>query len=127
MDKKYLPVGSVVKLKDGIKAIMITGFCAISGEDGRMYDYCACLYPEGIIASEFNFLFNHDQIAEILYRGFVSSEETEFKQKLDVIIAEKMANGELPVNDDVVNNVENTQSSVQPVMFNSADNQQSNM
>ncbi|MBR6516457.1 MAG: DUF4176 domain-containing protein [Bacilli bacterium] len=127
MEEKYLPVGTVVRLQDGTKSIMITGFCAISGEDGKMYDYSACLYPEGIVGPEFNLLFNHNKIAEILYKGFVSSEETEFKQKLNVIIAEKIANGELPSNDGTINNPTNIQQPVQPQMFAGVDNQQSNI
>lgn len=136
MEEKYLPVGTVVKLKEGVKAIMITGFCAISGDDGKMYDYSACLYPEGVVGPEMNFLFNHDQIAEILHRGLMSEEEVAFKQKLNQIIAEKVSNGELPTSDNV-NNVPNEQPVMptpvaspavnQPQMFNSNPNFPSNM
>lgn len=132
MEEKYLPVGTVVKLKEGVKAIMITGFCAISGDDGKMYDYSACLYPEGVVGPEMNFLFNHDQIAEILHKGLVSEEEVTFKQKLNQIIAEKVSNGELPASDSV-SNVSNEQSAMpapaaapvmnQPQMFSGNINQ----
>ena len=49
--EKYLPMGSVVLLKDAKKRIMITGFC-LETEDGKMYDYTGCLYPEGYVSSE---------------------------------------------------------------------------
>ena len=42
--KKYLPIGTVVMLKGGKKRAMITGFCAVAGEDkcaGRAADYAA--------------------------------------------------------------------------------------
>lgn len=38
--EKYLPIGTVVMLKGGTKRVMISGFCAIDGENVKnMYDY----------------------------------------------------------------------------------------
>ena len=55
---KYLPLGTVVLLKNAYKRIMITGFACSSPEnEGQIYDYCGCLYPEGIISSNQNMLF----------------------------------------------------------------------
>lgn len=116
-NEKYLPIGTVVRLKDGKKNIMITGFCPISADDGIMRDYSACLYPEGVVSSEFNLLFDHEQIDEILFKGFVSSEETTFKLQLNQIISQKMASGELPPSSQVGITGGNTmnQQPVQPV------------
>ena len=86
-NNKFLPVGTVVRLKEGKKNIVISGFCPISKEDNKMYDYCAFLYPEGMIAPEINFLFNHDQIEQILFKGFVTEEEVAFKAKLNNFLA----------------------------------------
>ena len=47
-----------------------------------MYDYSACLYPEGIVASDTNMLFNHDQIDKIFALGYSDDEEKEFKENL---------------------------------------------
>lgn len=83
MKDKYLPIGSVVLLNGGTKKIMITGFCAVTNEEpDKMYDYCGCIYPEGVIRSDQNCVFNHDQIKEVFFVGFDSDEETEFKNKL---------------------------------------------
>lgn len=85
MEEKYLPIGSVVKLKDGEKNLMITGFLQYEDnkdEKKEIYDYCGCLYPEGIITSTDNYLFNHSQIEEIAHVGLVNDEEKEFKNKL---------------------------------------------
>ena len=55
MEEKFLPIGSVVKLKNGQKRLMITGFLQMEqGEDGKknIWDYSGCLYPEGMLTSE---------------------------------------------------------------------------
>ena len=80
---QLLPIGSVVMLKNGSKEVMITGFFIVSEKDPSViYDYSACLYPEGIINSNENLLFNHDQIEKILFLGYMSEKEKTFKQKL---------------------------------------------
>ena len=48
--QKYLPIGSVVILKNGRKRLMITGYAQVDLEKkDKIYDYCSCLYPEGVI------------------------------------------------------------------------------
>lgn len=85
-NKKYLPIGTVVCLKDGTKRAMIIGFCAISEDNSKtVYDYSGCLYPEGLISSNQILLFNHDQIDKIYHVGLVCKEEESFKEKLDKI------------------------------------------
>lgn len=80
---KYLPIGTVVLLKNAQKRMMITGFCCADEENpDKMYDYIGCLYPEGLISSENNLLFDHDQIGQIFALGFKDEEEVEFKEKL---------------------------------------------
>lgn len=85
--EKYLPVGTVLMLKGGKKRVMITGFCIVSNEDKEtVYDYCGCMYPEGIIKTEQALLFNHDQIDKIYYLGLIDEEEKDFKNKLKEVI-----------------------------------------
>ena len=84
---KYLPIGTVVMLKGGKKRAMITGFCAIAGEDKtKMFDYSGCLYPEGFISSSQTLLFNHEQLEKIYYLGLVDEEEKLFKQRLNDMV-----------------------------------------
>lgn len=86
--EKYLPIGTVVLLKEGKKRIMITGFCAIPGDDTKkVYDYIGCLYPEGFISSNQSLLFNHDQIDKLYYLGYSDDEEKNFKNELKRTIA----------------------------------------
>lgn len=94
MEKKFLPIGSVVKLKEGTKRLMITGFLPIEQKENgekNMWDYNGCLYPEGILNSTNNYLFNHSQIEEVHFIGLVDDEEKIFKKKLDEAI-EKLGN-----------------------------------
>lgn len=84
---KYLPIGTVVLLKNAKKKIMITGFAVKGKETGdKVYDYNGCLYPEGVISSDKNLMFDHNQIDKIYYMGFVSEEEKEFKTKFNKLI-----------------------------------------
>lgn len=75
--KEYLPIGSIVLLKNGTKKIMIYGRRQMNMEK-KIFDYVACLYPQGNINEEYNFLFNHEDIEEVVYRGFADDEEEEF-------------------------------------------------
>ncbi len=90
--EKYLPIGTVVLLKDAKKRVMITGFVAKGKETGdKMFDYMGCLYPEGVISSEQNLLFDHGQIDKIYYIGYVDNEWKETETKLKDIVS-KMEN-----------------------------------
>ena len=87
--EKYLPIGSVVLLKEAKKRVMVTGFVAQSQETGdKVFDYMGCLYPEGIISSEQNLLFNHDQIDKIFYLGYSDEEWIEIQSKLKEVASE---------------------------------------
>lgn len=77
-----LPIGSIITLKQGQKKIMICGRFQKSVKSGKNYDYAACLYPEGVIKSDYLFLFNHEQIGTIDFRGFVDEEEVNFLQQI---------------------------------------------
>ena len=96
--EKFLPIGTVVMLKEGTKRVMIAGFCAVeNGEneeenaERKIWDYSGCLYPEGFLQSNQTCLFDHDQIEEIYHLGLGADEddeEKEFKQQLNKVIEE---------------------------------------
>lgn len=80
---KFLPIGSVVLLKNAKKRLMITGFCMLDkNNNNKMYDYCGCIFPEGIINTNEIALFNHNQIEKIYYVGLQDKEAKEFNSKL---------------------------------------------
>ena len=94
--EKYLPIGSVVILKEAKKRVMVTGFVAQSEETGnKIFDYMGCLYPEGVISTEQSLLFNHDQIDKIFYLGYSDNEWIELHSKLKEVANEmqKEVNG----------------------------------
>lgn len=71
--KKYLPVGSIVKLKNEDQLIMIIGYSFIVKlKQFFGYDYFGCYYPEGVIELEKNILFRHEDIENIFYMGYNS-------------------------------------------------------
>lgn len=75
--ERFLPIGSVVLLKNATKRVMITGFCCIrtDGEEGeKLYDYTGCLFPEGVVSSDQNLLFDHNQIDQVFNTGYVDDE-----------------------------------------------------
>ena len=84
--KELLPIGSIVLLKDGEKRLMINGILQTDmNKTQKNYDYIGILYPEGHIGEGFQYLFNHEDISEIIFRGFEDSERDEFLDKLSKI------------------------------------------
>ena len=83
--KAYLPIGSIVLLKEGQKKIMIYGRRQRRVTDENEYDYIACLYPEGNIDENYMYLFNHEDIETVIYRGYSDAEEEAFIAKLDTL------------------------------------------
>ena len=81
--KDLLPIGSIVLLRDGEKRLMISGIMQSDASgDGQEYDYLGVLYPEGHIGEQFQYLFNHEDIQEIFFRGFEDEERGDFLEKL---------------------------------------------
>ncbi|MCI8667689.1 MAG: DUF4176 domain-containing protein [Dorea sp.] len=81
--KELLPIGSIVLLEEGEKRLMISGIMQSDASgNGEEYDYLGVLYPEGHIGDQFQYLFNHKDISEIIFRGFEDDERVEFLEKL---------------------------------------------
>lgn len=87
---EYLPIGSVVLLKGAIRKAMIIGIIQSTKEaDGQVkeHDYIAVMFPEGFLNMETMFMFNHDQINDVIYRGYDNPERKEFLEKLEKNVA----------------------------------------
>lgn len=84
MFKSLLPIGSVVILKGGIKKLMITGM-KISTEEtpGKFYDYVGVLFPEGFMGAKSCFLFNHNDINDIVFTGYNNPEREDFIKAME--------------------------------------------
>lgn len=81
--KAYLPIGSVVLLKNGKKKIMIYGRRQSRINESVEYDYVACLYPEGNIGENYMYLFNHEDIETVVYRGYSDAEDEAYVSELN--------------------------------------------
>ena len=77
-----LPVGSVVKLEEANKKLMIIGILQKNG-DGEVYDYFGCPYPEGFLDADNIFLFNHNDIEDISFIGYDDIERQLFIKNLE--------------------------------------------
>ena len=90
MKEKYLPIGSVVILKKGKKRLMITGYAQIDMETkDKVFDYCGCLYPQGVISTDNALLFNHEDIEKIFAIGYSDDEQKEFVNNIKQILTEE--------------------------------------
>lgn len=111
MEEKYLPIGTVVLLKNGKKKIMITCYGVMPKGDimkdgeqesgkGKMFDYGGCTYPEGLIDSDNLIIFNHDKIEKICYKGY----ETEEYKNFNEVIKKALPELEKQLKEEKVNN-----------------------
>lgn len=91
--EKYLPIGSVVKLEGANKAVMIYGIGQIT-EKGQLWDYVACMYPEGNMGRQTSIFFNHDGIEEIQYLGFETPEAADFQKAVKAAVRQQENEGE---------------------------------
>ena len=83
MEKKaYLPIGSVVLLKDAKKRLMIYGRKKYVKSEGKEYDYLGCLYPQGVLDNKEVVLFNQEDIQMIYFIGFQDLEELQFRKMM---------------------------------------------
>ena len=74
--EKYLPVGTVVLLRNGTKRVMINGFCTMdASKPDKVYDYSGVLFPEGSLSSDQTLLFDHEQIVRVDHLGLEDDEE----------------------------------------------------
>ena len=76
--KKYLPIGSVVLLKDSQKRIMIVGVKQKQADSDKVWDYSACLYPEGLLDPDKLYLLDTEQIARLYFIGLQDGEGLAF-------------------------------------------------
>ncbi len=95
MNKRYLPIGSVIKLKNNNKSIMITGYYSVEyARDLEIYDYSGCAYPEGVMIKSSCCSFNQSDIKDILFEGYKTDEYKTLTNGLNEIDEEIMTGGE---------------------------------
>lgn len=85
---KFLPIGSVVLLKDATKKVLITGYCAKAEDEDVVYDYNGCIFPEGFMDNVF-ILFNESDIQEVFHKGLENDESKEYIEKISSLLTDK--------------------------------------
>lgn len=88
--KELLPLGSIVTLKEGHKRIMIVGRIQQANQDEKIYDYAACLWPEGLIDSKHFYMFDQEDIDQLYFIGLQDQEEFQFRVFLDAKLQERI-------------------------------------
>lgn len=89
--KDLLPLGTVVLLKEASKKLMIVGYKPIAPDAETEYDYIGVLFPEGFIGNNSSFLFNHEDINDTVFIGYVNPEYEEFIDMVSTAYEEKNA------------------------------------
>ena len=85
--KELLPIGSVVLLKGG-KRLMIYGIKQTDNATEIEYDYISVLYPEGNMGEAGQYLFNHEDIEQVYFKGYEEEEREEFLENLSEFYGE---------------------------------------
>lgn len=86
---ELLPIGSVVLLKDAKKKIVIMGIMQMKQMetgDTVVYEYMGVPYPEGYLGQETGLLFNHQDIKEIVFKGYINEERDYFVDVIEKIV-----------------------------------------
>ena len=90
-NEKYLPLGTVCLLKGGERYIVVMGYLGVDNiESNDIYDYIGVAWPVGIISSDVNFMFNHDQIEKVIFRGYEDDESELFNNTIKALPKEEI-------------------------------------
>ncbi|MBR1413380.1 MAG: DUF4176 domain-containing protein [Bacilli bacterium] len=87
MKDKYLPIGSVVKLKRSDKRVFITSFLVKENDSDKIYDYSGFTYPEGMTDPQKVILFNNKDIDKVDFNGYEDKEWKEYSLELGEVKA----------------------------------------
>lgn len=79
---ELLPIGSVVRVKSAQRKFMICGRVVTRTGSDDIYDYVACLYPEGLIDMSDLYFFNRIAIEECVHKGYEGEEEQAFRENV---------------------------------------------
>lgn len=84
MAKELFPLGTVVKIKDAERLMMICGYASASAsKPGVLYDYSGFVYPEGYVDMHKVYQFNHEQIEGIVAMGYQDMETNRYVRAVE--------------------------------------------
>lgn len=82
-NKKFLPIGTICTIQGNNDKLMITGYFSTEFNDQvKMFDYSACAYPEGILLKRGICSFNHEDIIDVEFEGYVNETFDKFNAKM---------------------------------------------
>lgn len=84
--KDLMPIGSVVRLKEAEKKLMIIGIKQLNEEKGTVKDYIGVMYPEGYLSKEVFFTFDQEDIEETFFEGYRSEEQQAFLAQVSEVL-----------------------------------------
>ncbi len=79
MYERLFPPGTVVLVRGASRRVMITGRLQVREGSTRIYDYSACLFPEGLMRPDELLFFDHDDIEHLFFVGLQDEEELAFR------------------------------------------------
>ena len=83
-DSKYLPIGSICNINNYNKPIMIIGYYSVAYNGSvKMYDYQGCEYPEGMLLYNKQISFNHNDIVNVIFKGYENDNYVNFNNLLN--------------------------------------------
>lgn len=86
---EFLPVGSIVLLKEAVKKTVIMGILQFNTEKkDQVYDYLGVPYPEGYMGEGSSYLFNHSDISEVIFRGYADEEREGMLEMVKLVYQE---------------------------------------
>ncbi len=83
INKDFLPVGTVVKIRFDLSEFVIIGYKIVEAGTKKVYDYAAVEYPYGYVGNEKVAMFNKDIIKKVVNIGYVCKKEVEFVEYLN--------------------------------------------
>lgn len=78
---EWLPIGSVVLMDGGSRAVTIVG-CMLREESGELWDYVGVPHPQGWSGPGSLMLLNRQDIARVLALGYMSPDGDRFCAEL---------------------------------------------
>ena len=82
MKEEFLPLGSIVLLKEAKRYVVVIGYTVVEDGSKDIWDYLGCPYPMGVMDPNKNLLFNRDQIEKVVFTGFRDEDGRKFRKKL---------------------------------------------
>lgn len=73
---EYLPLGSIVLLKGGVKKLMVIArglVVKINGEE-KFFDYGGVQYPEGLSGDQIAY-FNQEGVVKVMHEGYKDEDD----------------------------------------------------